>query len=228
MVNFGVAYKMTLSRRPTISSAPNASHNSFQDCTFPKGVKCAGWYRSWAQEGMWIFCAEAGAEIPLASSACSHFFQSCRRSHLIHTGSIIETKMPLNQTGSLVPRKWAWILASSSLTLALCTWLYYRSRARNSSSTKPNSFSLSQTWLWLRSFVAIPSTGRFASSSDDSRPVASQGPESTDNHHSNSMGSANSVDSAMEALYRARISGNPRVVVLSTRHVRHFLDWLRS
>lgn len=122
-------------------------------------------------------------------------------------------------TGALVQRRWLLALLSSSFALALCSWIFRRSlRQFTSSSTKGNSWG-HHALSWLHWFLTSPST---SSDSSSAHPALPASPTSSipAQPSSNDQSSSSLNYSQLDSLSTSRISGNPKVVVLSTRHVR--------
>lgn len=151
------------------------------------------------------------------------FPQSTLSLRLLHS-SLRLTIMP--PTGTLVQRRWLLALLSSSFALALCSWVFRRS-LRSYASLSPKSNSWGHLALsWFHWFITSPSTSDSTSTPNSAPPTLSH---TSNPPHSSvyEVYSSNSSDSQLESLSMSRITGNPRVVVLSTRHVRHSTSMVR-
>lgn len=161
-----------------------------------------------------------GKEKNLGGSSASRLDSSVA-SALTSSGFDSQTTMPPS-SGALVQRKWLWVLLSSSFALALCSWLYRRTRLAYASPalTTPKQHPFSErAWAWVQWLLASSPSSSNPSSSNSAATLSPDSSSANQLTEGSSL-SLSSADNDLELLATARVSGNPRVAVLSTRHVR--------
>ena len=119
----------------------------------------------------------------------------------------------------IISRKWLILFLSSSFGLALCSWLYYRSSSYFGWDSGKRNSVLLRAWLWLRTFIVKPSSSSSSETRTTEPSSESSAPQLGWNSALSSSLGANTVESSIEKLYERRVSGSPRIVVLSTRQV---------
>lgn len=120
-------------------------------------------------------------------------------------------------------RKWLILMLTFPFGLALCSWMYHQAGIYFGWHTEKRISPILRAWLWTRSFLQ---------NSTSSSPPRNPPPPPTDAHQPPQIGlipadntlNASSTTLADSTCFSSRrISGSPRIVVLSTRQVRHAL-----
>jgi hypothetical protein len=124
---------------------------------------------------------------------------------------------------SLSSKKLLVALLSSTVGLAICLWAYRQFSQYLYRTNDKRGSVLVSAWQWLRAFLFEPRNPSGGGRSGEGPILPSNGDlrvsplsQTIDVGPSSSMEASESVTS----LEKRRVSGNPRVVVLSTRHVR--------
>lgn len=121
-------------------------------------------------------------------------------------------------------------LIATSISVVVFSWLFRRSRLYVNAAHGKRANAIQTAWLWLRSFWIGGTEGGNGGGStrthqiNPSEPNMAVLPSSSTEDHAES---SNSTETSIANLAKRRISGSPRVVVLSTRRVRlHLFSYL--
>lgn len=136
--------------------------------------------------------------------------------------------MPKVGMGALSTRKWLIALLSSSVGIALCALVYHQTRHYFYGTSSKKSYLFLTAWQWLQAFLFAPNE---SNSTESSHPRSSGEIRGIPPNITLEESSESSMpsDATVSELSTRRVLGSPRVVVLSTRHVRiqsvtsHFL-----
>jgi hypothetical protein len=124
--------------------------------------------------------------------------------------------------GPLSTRKWLIVLLTSSFGVALCSWLYLQARGYLGWNTAKSNSPLLRAWLWMRAFLYTSTNLESDETLTSTRPEPRNSPPLAWNSDEAVSSSSFLAESSVSNLQGRRISGSPRIVVLSTRQVRNF------
>lgn len=121
----------------------------------------------------------------------------------------------------ITTRKWLILMLTFPFGLALCSWMYHQAGIYFGWHNEKRTSPILRAWLWTRSFLQNSTSSSPPQNPPppptDARQLPQIGPVPTDNTLNAST--VNLTESS--SFSNRRISGSPRIVVLSTRQVRH-------